>query len=46
MSPLDRLLAGSPNGIAYDAQTDRIFITGKRWPKVFEIRLSSESIRR
>jgi len=38
LSPLDRLRAGSPNGIAYDAKTDRIFITGKRWPKVFEIR--------
>ncbi len=25
------------NGIAYDASTDRIFITGKRWPSVFEI---------
>lgn len=40
LSPLDRLLAGSPNGIAYDAKTDRIFLTGKRWPKVFEIRVS------
>src|SRR4029077_10788624 len=26
------------NGIAYDAKTDRIFVTGKRWPKLFEIR--------
>lgn len=25
------------NGIAYDAQTGRIFITGKWWPKLFEI---------
>lgn len=25
------------NGIAYDAKTDRIFVTGKFWPKVFEI---------
>ncbi len=39
MSPLDRLLAGSPNGIAYDATNDRVFVTGKRWPKVFEIRV-------
>lgn len=29
-----------PNGIAYDAQHDRIFVTGKRWPKLFEIRLT------
>ena len=27
------------NGIAYDAQKDRLFITGKFWPKLFEIRL-------
>jgi len=27
------------NGIAYDAATDRIFVTGKYWPKVFEIQL-------
>jgi glutamine cyclotransferase len=27
------------NGIAYDAENDRLFVTGKRWPNVFEIRL-------
>jgi glutamine cyclotransferase len=27
------------NGIAYDAASDRLFITGKRWPKIFEVRL-------
>ncbi len=27
------------NGIAYDPQTKRIFISGKLWPKIFEIRL-------
>jgi glutaminyl-peptide cyclotransferase len=27
------------NGIAYDAQGDRIFVTGKRWPKLFEIKI-------
>ncbi len=27
------------NGIAYDAKNDRLFVTGKNWPKVFEIRL-------
>ena len=25
------------NGIAYDAQQDRLFVTGKLWPKLFEI---------
>ena len=27
------------NGIAYDAKHDRLFVTGKQWPAVFEIRL-------
>ena len=27
------------NGIAYDAEQDRLFVTGKRWPQLFEIRL-------
>ena len=27
------------NGIAYDARKDRLFVTGKNWPKLFEIRL-------
>jgi glutamine cyclotransferase len=27
------------NGIAYDAATDKIHVTGKLWPKVYEIRL-------
>jgi glutaminyl-peptide cyclotransferase len=28
------------NGIAYDARGDRLFVTGKLWPKVFEIRVT------
>lgn len=27
------------NGIAYDAEKDRLFVTGKLWPKIFEIEL-------
>ena len=27
------------NGIAYDPATDRLFVTGKKWPKLFEVRL-------
>jgi glutamine cyclotransferase len=27
------------NGIAYDAATDRLFVTGKLWSKIFEIKL-------
>lgn len=30
------------NGIAYDAAHDRLFVTGKLWPKVFEITLVPE----
>jgi glutamine cyclotransferase len=29
------------NGIAYDAMTDRLFVTGKWWPKLFEIEMIS-----
>jgi glutamine cyclotransferase len=32
VTPVDVL-----NGIAYDAQNKRLFVTGKLWPKVFEI---------
>jgi len=34
------LLSGSQsllNGIAYDAATDRLFVTGKLWPTLFEV---------
>ena len=27
------------NGIAYDAENDRLFVTGKKWGKLFEIKL-------
>ncbi len=30
------------NGIAYDAATDRIFVTGKNWSKLFEIKLCEQ----
>ncbi len=29
------------NGIAYDSQSDRIFVTGKLWPRLYEIRLTA-----
>jgi glutaminyl-peptide cyclotransferase len=28
------------NGIAYDAKHDRLFVTGKRWPSIYEITLT------
>jgi glutaminyl-peptide cyclotransferase len=27
------------NGIAYDAENNRLFVTGKHWGKLFEIEL-------
>lgn len=27
------------NGIAYDAKEDRLFVTGKLWPKLFEVQI-------
>jgi len=30
------------NGIAYDAENDRLFVTGKDWDKVFEIKLQKK----
>jgi len=30
------------NGIAYDESTGRIFVTGKLWPKLFEIKLKQK----
>lgn len=32
-------LPGPLNGIAYDAAAGRLFVTGKRWPALFEIEL-------
>jgi glutaminyl-peptide cyclotransferase len=29
-----------PNGIAYDAGGDRLFVTGKYWPRLFEIKIA------
>ena len=40
---LDKYVPGSEaevlNGIAYDAAGERLFVTGKYWPKLFEIKL-------
>lgn len=40
LDPVDRLPNTDVlNGIAYDPDQKRLFVTGKRWPKVFEIEL-------
>ena len=31
------------NGIAYDEKGDRLFVTGKQWPTIFEIRLVKQA---
>ncbi len=31
------------NGIAYDEQNDRIFVTGKLWPKLFEVKFTPKN---
>lgn len=49
LSPEDRVEGENGtdvlNGIAYDARRDRLFVTGKRWPKLFEIKLVKKSDR-
>jgi glutamine cyclotransferase len=39
LSPAERTRTDVLNGIAYDAAGDRLFVTGKWWPRVFEITL-------
>jgi glutamine cyclotransferase len=39
LTAAERPSDGVLNGIAYDAQRDRLFVTGKLWPKLFEIRI-------
>ena len=42
LSPEDRnVLAGVLNGIAYSAEDRRLFVTGKNWPYLFDIQLTS-----
>jgi glutamine cyclotransferase len=44
LSPIYRLESGAVlNGIAYNSNRKRLFVTGKLWPSVFEIRLVPKS---
>ena len=36
--PLDTTRDGVANGIAYDAKGNRLFVTGKNWPQLYQIR--------
>jgi len=29
------------NGIAYDTKSGRLFVTGKKWPALFEIKIEN-----
>jgi glutamine cyclotransferase len=40
LDPRDAAGTDVMNGIAYDAAGDRLFVTGKLWPKLFEIRIA------
>jgi glutamine cyclotransferase len=42
LTPQERASTDVLNGIAYDAARDRLFITGKLWPKLFEIKIVSK----
>ena len=39
LTPAERAHTDVLNGIAYDAEKDRLFVTGKLWPKLFEIKV-------
>jgi glutaminyl-peptide cyclotransferase len=41
----ERVAVDVLNGIAYDAAADRLFVTGKLWPRIFEIRLVPKQVR-
>lgn len=42
LDPKDAAGVDVMNGIAYDAAGDRLFVTGKLWPKLFEIEVVSQ----
>ena len=41
--PDDEKSENTLNGIAYDAANDRIFVTGKKWKKLYEIKVKPKS---
>ena len=43
LDPRDAAGTDVLNGIAYDAAGDRLFVTGKLWPKLFEIKIVARS---
>ena len=43
LTPAERSATDVLNGIAYDDAHDRLFVTGKLWPKLFEIKVATKS---
>ncbi|HLQ77857.1 MAG TPA: glutaminyl-peptide cyclotransferase, partial [Terriglobia bacterium] len=41
LTPAEKTSADVLNGIAYDSARNRIFVTGKYWPKIFEIKIGA-----
>lgn len=44
LSPRELASVDVMNGVAYDAARDRLFVTGKLWPKLFEIKLVPQAM--
>lgn len=44
LSPAEESQTDVMNGIAYDSKGDRLFVTGKYWPKLFQIRLVRKAL--
>lgn len=40
LTPREREATDVLNGVAYDEKADRLFITGKLWPRVYEVRVT------
>jgi glutamine cyclotransferase len=45
LSASERSTTDVLNGIAYDPAGDRLFVTGKLWPRVFQIKLVPRAAR-
>lgn len=43
LSAAERARTDVLNGIAYDEKSDRLFVTGKWWPKLFEIKVIAKA---
>lgn len=45
LPPMQRVQDAVLNGIAYDAAGDRLFVTGKLWPRLYEVKINSAPAR-